>query len=693
MIHRQRLIPALVGVLLLVAQLACGQAPTALPAASSTPIVDVALPPILYIPFAGTEPQLISVTAGTIVPWQPSQVGSVSSVLAQPHQVIDRRLVSEAANYFMLPTGVPSPDGQWLIYGENTTNGTQIDGSNGALYLRRVDGSGERLITNAGHSPRWAPDSSGFTYQAGSDLHIFILATDETHLVSEAENLVAWAADGQQLLYCQANRVFRLRFADGELEQIPRLDGRQLHGWPIWSADGRTLYAFYGQDRNLEIARQRHSLAPLVAIDLTSGAQRTLLPAQRAAGALDFALSPDSDFLAVWYAACRMRLNAFLPIPERACSHDLLLVATDGSGWRKIVQLSPETASFFPPIFAWQQWQAPLTLAELPVASTAATQTGVEALPLPDEPGLHPLNPSPFRQTRTGSYRSYRVNQVLVGEEAWAYGEAALTTPALLAPAPGYTYVTVLLDVAVTSGQARIGPSTLKLIDEQWAAHTPVMIVEGNGRAPEFNQAVVRALDGTVTLGIVFLLASARTPTLLFAHGGPGESIHHYLALSSEANLPDRPSAPQPSNQLGLSEPIAVGHPAIGEEWQVMVTRVYTGADLTMLGIEQFFPDLETAIAAQIQVQYTGNEQPFRCVLANDFVGLAETQVLLPPYRLVLPVPLQAPCLLAGGQTEHWLLLTAPNLAEAGFAFDPGGDRFGQRYFALTSAGQQFSEQ
>src|SRR5690606_19579232 len=141
----------------------------------------------------------------------------------------------------------------------------------------------------------------------------------------------------------------------------------------------------------------------------------------------------------------------------------------------------------------------------------------------------------PFGQTRTGSYRSYRINQVLVGEEAWAYGEAALSTPALLAPAPGYTYVTVLLDFTVTSGQSRIGPSTLRLIDEQWAAHTPVMIVDGNGRAPEFNQAVVRALDSPVTLGIVFLLASERTPPLLFAHAGPGESTHHYLALSSDA--------------------------------------------------------------------------------------------------------------------------------------------------------------
>ncbi len=673
--------------IMLVAQLACSQGATEAPTMAAATVIAADIPPIILWHAAEQTVQRIQPANGTSQRWELARVGSVGQILSQPHLLINTWLISAENTYFEVADGLPAPNQLWLAYGADA-----------ALHLSRIDGTDSRMVAPGGHSPYWSPQSDQFVYTDAEGVHLYDLASGASQLRwsdMQAE-VLAWAPHHPRLLYRSGNKVGLFDLSSGQQTTLT-LRGNQLHGYPIWSPDGTTLYAQYGRGYWLTYSDPLPVRAPLVAIDIGSGKVRQLLPSDSHTGVLDFALSPDGAFLAAWYATCHTRLNQLMPIPERACTHSIVVTATDGTGWHLVTELATAVGGFRPLQVAWQTWQAPMALTDEPPAVTAIAQpTRAFVAPTPTAPGHSIFAPLPYAETGVSGRKSFRVQDVLYGQAALDYASAAAITTQLLPPIADADYMAVLVETSVTTGSLRVDNRSVKLLDDRLAAYTPDLVVDASGRETRFGQAEIRAKAGTVTIGFVVVMPTDRQAAALFMSGIYAEDPDLYLSLGQDVQpaIVDAAELTGASNTLGAGEPAAVGVTAITEEWQVTVLEQLQDDAVRSLGIMPLFAPEQQAVVAKVRLRYTGRRAPFQCILNRTFTGIEGTQVIQPPYQLALPINhVQRVCLLPGGLWEGWLLLgVAKNehserkaTATFGFMLDEN-ERLAQRYFSIPSS-------
>lgn len=678
------LIPVLPFLLCLLLQIACASSvpPTRTPESSvdvpppnenssqTTELHDATMILLREHPLSAIE--MVDIAHGERQLWPLTQTGDVRALLANPHLHFAGWLIDQDLRYYQLPAAVISPDGRWLI-----------DEAEG-LWLRQVDGGGERLLAETGNTPLWSPDSQFVAFRDGSGIRVANIHDERiTPLNSTPDDIpLVWSPDSLSLLIQRDERL-SIQALDGGQEQPLPLFANQLHGAPVWSRDGQTLFARYGSHQSMQIAGTQRVPTSLIAYDLANDSQRTIIAGRNGEGVLDFAISPDEASVAVWFATCRLTISQLVPIPVRSCTHELRVVLLDGSAERALT-LATDTAQFTAPQIGWLDWQPPIELAfDSPLPQTPTTTAAQEAVASIEIP-LIPLG----ERASEGTYH-FRIQQVLTGSEALAYAEQTARTTHVPQPAPGYTQVAVLLEAQIDAGRINLSGRSIKAAGREGALYQAELLVGANGREGNNKQITLAALEGEQTLGFVFVVPTSETLQALYVHV-PGADVEpFFLALHTEAAIQLPTAPPLPPNSLGVGEPAPVNTTVVAGDWEITFLPT-APEDETAAALQDQYVPTEGGYAVKVRMRYTGGglaeSTPNSCwEFQSAFRGLDGAVVVTVPYQ-VLPnfTTVQYLCLLPGGVAEGWLLVDAPSDVEPSIAVTPpSADRSEIRYFAV----------
>ena len=262
-------------------------------------------------------------------------------------------------------------------------------------------------------------------------------------------------------------------------QQILRgVEASKIHGQPVWSADGQTIYARYGNNGKTD-AFPAAVQARLVAIDTGGGRfiLRDLLPNVRNQGITTFLPSPDRTVILVRHHVCRNEFGGLIPfIPTRVCDNSHLLVES-ATGNYQTLPILPSNS-----VLAWEQPFPATELADLAVLPSSNSAVAEQPRQLdhtsfwqPDALlGHNPATAVPLGQTQVNGAgeQLLSVIDVVFGEEALALALNANGSP----PLPGYTYIAVRQRVSLESGRSKIfvTPKT-RLVDTQRVAHQEIL--------------------------------------------------------------------------------------------------------------------------------------------------------------------------------------------------------------------------
>lgn len=597
------------------------------------------------------------------------QAPSLTPLLADEYHLLDDILIGQAGRYISLPNGLASPNGLWLTASDDA-----------GLRLFRIDGQ-EMLLSENGRFPTWSSDSQWLAYADDAGLWAVEMSSlTPQQIGSTAAEPLAWSHDNQQLLLRSENSAIVFDIATKSERALRGVDASQIHDQPVWSLDGSSIYARYGNNGNTDAVPQTIQ-ARLVAIDLTNNQStlRDLLPNVRNQGITTFLPSPDRSLIAVRHHVCRNEFGGLFPIiPTRTCEDSYLLVDGKTGQYETLPALPPEI------VLAWKRPFPAVALADLPMPSST-TSSEVSSLPnsttywQPDaQLGHNPATAVPLGQALLNVERGrlLSVVDVVFGEEALALALNANGTP----PYPGYTYIGVRQRIATESGRASIfvTPRT-RLVDTQLVAHQEILWLNAEGQPIT---ELAYSAEEPAEYWQLFTVAEDAIPWLLFASAGVADNLPDlYFRLDDNAEWGQPAGAdPLPANTAGVTEPAGVGETAVSSHWQ-----------LTLLDSEANSLDEVTDKPIKVRIVYTGAapsaSRLFTCLSYQNFSGIAPTQL---GQRGSYPSqPFQSlyhePCLLPGGVYEGWITAVSnPDTDAITFRFTPpnrSGDPFGDRTF------------
>jgi len=176
-----------------------------------------------------------------------------------------------------LVQGAVSPDGRSLAYVRYAPSGTRV-------YVTAIAGSRPVQLTPdavadaADDGPRWSPDGRWIMFRRSHQL-LKALASGGTSPTSIADNIVdtttmtdgaaKWLPDGRSVIYRAPDGLTQISTEDRTSRLI--VPAQPIMSWDV-SPDGRLVYA---------IVERNKRMMDLVAIDVATGAQRTLHPLGR----------------------------------------------------------------------------------------------------------------------------------------------------------------------------------------------------------------------------------------------------------------------------------------------------------------------------------------------------------------------------------------------------------------------------
>ncbi|MEM7331852.1 MAG: hypothetical protein AAF490_07160 [Chloroflexota bacterium] len=595
---------------------------------------------------------------------------SLGPLLSTDYQVLDDIIIGQEGRYIDLPNGISSPNGLWLT-------GADAEG----LHLFRIDG-GRMLLSENGRFPVWSFDSKWLAFADDDGLWAVEIDTlTSQQLSNSTAEPLAWSDNNQQLLLRDAETALIFDI-DTKSEQILRgVNAAQIHDLPVWSADGNTIYARYGNNGNTDAVPKKIQ-GRLVAIDVSNGRSslRDLLPNVRNQGITTFLPSPDRTVLLVRHHVCRNEFGGLFPfIPTRKCDDSHLLVEAATGHYQTLPTLPPNI------VLTWERPFPAVTLADLPVLPTATSPTA-DTSSLPNgtafwQPtaalGHNPATAVPLGQSQSNGAgkKLLTIVDILLGDEALALALNANGSP----PFSGYTYIAVRQRVGSEAGRSSIfiTPRT-RLVDTQLVAHQEILWLNSDGQ-------VITELeysdDAPAEYWQVFAVAENATPWLLFASAGVADNLPDlYFRLDENPDWEMPASAdPLPANTVGVTEPASAGETAVSSDWQITVL----GDDASELAAAN-----DSLI--KIQIVYTGAapsaSRLFTCLSDKNFSGIAATQI---GQRSNFPdQPFQSlyhePCLLPGAVYEGWITAVSGTDESVAFRFAPPnrpGDPFSNRTF------------
>ncbi|MAU00560.1 MAG: hypothetical protein CL608_25735 [Anaerolineaceae bacterium] len=646
------------------------------PNSTTPPRLDSPPPRLLVQPNAGSgELIVLDVVTGQKESRLVSPAVGLDEIISGPYQPVGDLLVNDT-HFFNLTDGLAAPNGLWLVTAEN------------GLTLWRVDGV-QVTLSDTGDTPIWSPDGRWLAYRDADGVWAVDVMADLTpQLVSDTRyEPLAWSPDNRQLLLRQGETAVLFTIAAGQNETLRGVDASQIHGYPVWSPDGETIYARYGRNGTLDIESGHHQpdniQARLVAIatDGRSSPLRDLLPDQQDSGSTDFLLAPDGDLLLVRHFVCRSEPGGLIPFSRtRRCTGALLLVET-ATGSYQTIEDAPLAG-----VMAWERPFPPVQFADLPTPAASTDSPGDTAFWQPTAaPGQNPATAVPFGEAAGRLGQQMTVMELLTGDDALALAQSAATDPPLLPPAPGYTYVAVRQQAGREAGQAAIyGSTNHLLLDDRLAAHGEVAWLDTTGAVL---QELPYSAEEPATYWQLFILEVGARPWLLVSPARADNQPDLYYQLTAE----DGGSAPPPAvkslpvNEVGVAEAAVVGQTAVSSAWQ-----------MTLLDPAER-PAANPGLVL-VQIGYTapppGTDRLLTCLPREPFQGAAGSQVVdsdslgsLPFQNFARPV-----CFLPGGEFRGWLLVM-PAVGEetAVFRFTPPHPvPFGERLFTMTS--NEFTE-
>lgn len=673
---------------------------------------------IRVVPHTGAEQRM----------WEIRRISEVESVLNQRYTLLGNWLLGEADAFFELPSDVVvAPNGQWRVYQDN--NGLQI---------ARIDGRGARLLSPTGSGPVWSRDSQHLAYYDEQGIWQLTIDGFAPRLVpaTDGSEPLAWSPDVRRLLTRRSNTVAILDLTSGTQRRL-RLSGSLIHGQPLWSPDGATIYLRYHDASPLGVSGpfSHHQypvpLSRLVAIDVARQQVRTLLDNRNRTGVFDVALAPDGSRLAVWYATCQTswKLSPIgLPIPMRifTCDHTLQLLAPDG---KRLGDPIPLDASSRPLIVGWPRWNEPVQLAAitLPGPEVAPSEVpGPNVAPAPVDAEILTVDttqieatvaqvvqailagtpPGERLQRGASSYQVLEVERGPAATERARQAWRSVTPPAaddpphmvqrrfrvtgrapLPDPLPGYEYVAVRLRLEQESGMWYFSPRSIALVCGNLALHMPRLLADAQG-----HEAGELRIRGTQEAWLFFLIDASLSAPALFVERTGSAAADDFLLLAADTllSVPDPDGLKLTPNAVGAGVMAGPGETAVTPAWQFTLLELQHGAaaaELRRASTLAPMPETEYVVA-HMRVRFVGSEPHTPWLLDKQFVPIlpAALDPVTGADQIFAFPTFQGMRLLPGGIHEGRVFFGI--YGEIGPAFSievPGNDPFGQRFFRLDS--------
>lgn len=441
------------------------------PTSNPPPRFAPALPPLL-IQGLDTRPYppqnvlaAVDLVAKTTETETVSGTSDLAASLAAEYRVVKNVLLDQQNQIYVIHSDQVAANGLWLTQQRE-----------GALVLRRVDDAGMLTLSASGRAPVWSPDSQWLVYQDDAGLWLLSLVDlSQRPLSSTPLEPLAWSPDGRSLLLRDDKNLILMEIASQQQQPINGVEADQIHGQPLWSADGQEIYARYGENGRTTTDTP---ISRLVAIKLDGSRlpMRDLLPVSGNRGVTNLIdLSPDGQALLVNHIhECGYRAQDLFLWPARYCTGAFLLVET-ATGHYETADLPGLNQS----AISWERRLPAVSLADLPLppespplfseAAVAPPAPIIIPPPLPTATPMPTLPPvAAYGETAANDKWAVTLLETIRGDAAWALIEPA--SPVNQPPPPEQEYLLLRVRLQYLGSEAEspaVWRTSFLLVDAQ----------------------------------------------------------------------------------------------------------------------------------------------------------------------------------------------------------------------------------